>query len=737
MERYADACVPELQRRRRGGRPRARHLRLLRRGHPVPPPPRDAVPHPRRHPARARRRGDRRVQSRGRRRGPPRCVPARRRDPGLLRPAVDAGTTCSPASAGAACPRRPRPISAAVAAAGFATWNLDLIFGAAAESDADWAATLDDVLGLAHPPPHLSRLRADRRARHAAGPRPGAPSRRRRPGPALRARRGGAHRRPATPGRRSPTGPGPGTSAGTTTSTGSRATTSASGRPPTRTATGVRWWNVRTPDRYIDAVEAGRSPEGGREVLTRRPARVRGALPLAAHAARRALGRASSAPRSSRASCAARTAGPCSTVRGRLLANEVSARIRSGILHPMTETAESPRRRRPDGEGGAPVPPPRLHLPLGRDLRRLPLHLRLRPARRQHAAQRQERLVARHGPSSATTWSGSTPPSSARPPSGRPRATWPPSPTPWSTARTATSAGAADKIDGVCPNCGSHDLTEARAFNLMFKTHAGPVEDEGHVAYLRPETAQGMFTNFANVLGTTRKKPPFGIAQVGKSFRNEITPQNFVFRTREFEQMEMEYFVPPDEAPEVVRLLAGRAHALVPATSASRPTSCACATTSRASSRTTRGARPTWSSCSPGAGTSSRASPTGATTTSRPTPPGSGVTLDYFDPQTNERYTPYVIEPAAGATRTMMAFLLAAYAEDEVGGEARTVLRLHWRLAPVPGGRAAAVEEGHARAAGPPGARPAAAALHVRLRRHPEHRQALPAPGRGRARRGA
>ena len=216
----------------------------------------------------------------------------------------------------------------------------------------------------------------------------------------------------------------------------------------------------------------------------------------------------------------------------------------------------------------------------------------------------------------------------------------------------------------------------------MFKTHAGPVEDEGHVAYLRPETAQGMFTNFANVLGTTRKKPPFGIAQVGKSFRNEITPQNFVFRTREFEQMEMEYFVPPDEAPEVVRLLAGRAHAAGTSTSACPPTSSACATTSRASCRTTRAARPTWSSSSPGAGTSSRASPTGATTTSPPTPSASGVSLDYFDPQTNERYTPYVIEPAAGATRTMMAFLLAAYDEDEVGGEARTVLRLHWRLAP-------------------------------------------------------
>ncbi|TAN21733.1 MAG: glycine--tRNA ligase, partial [Actinomycetota bacterium] len=107
----------------------------------------------------------------------------------------------------------------------------------------------------------------------------------------------------------------------------------------------------------------------------------------------------------------------------------------------------------------------------------------------------------------------------------------------------------ADHIDGVCPNCGSTDLTEARAFNMMFKTYVGPVEDDASIAYLRPETAQGMFINFKNILQTTRKKPPFGIAQVGKSFRNEITPGNFVFRTREFEQMEMEYFVPPAEAP--------------------------------------------------------------------------------------------------------------------------------------------------------------------------------------------
>src|SRR5436190_10709431 len=111
----------------------------------------------------------------------------------------------------------------------------------------------------------------------------------------------------------------------------------------------------------------------------------------------------------------------------------------------------------------------------------------------------------------------------------------------------------ADNLDDpdLCPSCGKRGtLTEARQFNLMFKTHAGPVESEGAVAYLRPETAQGMFINFANVLNTSRKKPPFGIAQIGKSFRNEITPGNFVFRTREFEQLEMEFFVPPDQAQQ-------------------------------------------------------------------------------------------------------------------------------------------------------------------------------------------
>ena len=289
----------------------------------------------------------------------------------------------------------------------------------------------------------------------------------------------------------------------------------------------------------------------------------------------------------------------------------------------------------------------------------------------------------------------------------------------------------ADKIDGVCPNCGSHDLTEARAFNLMFKTHAGPVEDEGHVAYLRPETAQGMFTNFANVLGTTRKKPPFGIAQVGKSFRNEITPQNFVFRTREFEQMEMEYFVPPDEAPkwfdywltermdwylglgipaEQLRL---RHHEQSELSHYSQATA------------DVEFLFPWgWDELE---GIANRGDYDLSAHAAK-----SGVALDYFDPQTNERYTPYVIEPAAGATRTMMAFLLSAYSEDEVGR--RAAHRAAPALAPraLSGRGAPAVEEGDPRAAGAPGAQAAAAALHVRLRRDPEHRAALPAPGRGR-----
>jgi glycyl-tRNA synthetase len=238
-----------------------------------------------------------------------------------------------------------------------------------------------------------------------------------------------------------------------------------------------------------------------------------------------------------------------------------------------------------------------------------------------------------------------------------------------------------DKIDGVCPNCGSTEFTEARAFNLMFKTQAGPVEGEGATAYLRPETAQGMFTNFNNVLSTIRKKPPFGIAQIGKSFRNEITPQNFVFRTREFEQMEMEYFVPPAEAEEWYRYWIDQRfnwylNLGIPATML----------------RLHEHAPEDLSHYSRGTTDVEFAYPWGWDELEGVANRGdydltqhslaSGTKLEYFDQTANERYTPYVIEPAAGATRAMMAFLLAAYHEDVVEGETRTVLRLDWRLAP-------------------------------------------------------
>jgi glycyl-tRNA synthetase len=240
-----------------------------------------------------------------------------------------------------------------------------------------------------------------------------------------------------------------------------------------------------------------------------------------------------------------------------------------------------------------------------------------------------------------------------------------------------------DPSDGLvhCPHCGSTDLTEARAFNLMFKTYVGPVEDESNVAYLRPETAQGHFVNFLNVLQTSRKRPPFGIAQIGKSFRNEITPGNFVFRTREFEQMEMEYFVAPDEAPrwfdywcherlqwyvdlgipkDMLRL---RPHTPDELSHYS-------VATSDVEFQFPWG----WGELE---GIANRTDYDLVHHAA-----ASGEKLEYFDQATGERYTPYVIEPAAGATRTMMAFLLAAYETDEIGGEARTVLRLHPRLAP-------------------------------------------------------
>ncbi len=228
-----------------------------------------------------------------------------------------------------------------------------------------------------------------------------------------------------------------------------------------------------------------------------------------------------------------------------------------------------------------------------------------------------------------------------------------------------------------------HDFTEVRDFNLMFKTQVGPVEETSSVAYLRPETAQGIFINFKNVLQFSRKKPPFGIAQVGKSFRNEITPRNFIFRTREFEQMEMEFFVPPAEAPQWydfwkqarfdwytrygiradgLRLREHDADELSHYSSGTADVEYYFPDLE-------------WSELE---GIANRGD-----FDLKAHAEHSGEKLEYFDQASGERYVPHVIEPAAGADRATLAFLVDAYDEEEVEGETRTVLKLHPQLAPV------------------------------------------------------
>ena len=242
-----------------------------------------------------------------------------------------------------------------------------------------------------------------------------------------------------------------------------------------------------------------------------------------------------------------------------------------------------------------------------------------------------------------------------------------------------------------CPNCGNKDIwTEPKNFNGLLKTSLGPVEDESGLHYLRPETAQGIFVNFNNVLNAARMKPPFGIGQMGKSFRNEITPGNFIFRTREFEQMEMEFFVKPGEDeqwheywiqerynwyvnlginPDNLRLFEHPKEKL-----------------SHYSKRTVdieyrfgfQG-----SEFGELEGVANRTDFDLKTHSEH-----SGVDLSYFDPVEEKRWTPFVIEPAAGLTRSLMAFLVDAYHEDQApntkgGMDTRTILRLDARLAPV------------------------------------------------------
>ena len=231
-----------------------------------------------------------------------------------------------------------------------------------------------------------------------------------------------------------------------------------------------------------------------------------------------------------------------------------------------------------------------------------------------------------------------------------------------------------------CPECGG-DLTEPRHFNLMFQTHVGPVQDEGSTVYLRPETAQGIFLNFKNALQTSRKKPPFGIAQVGKSFRNEITPGNFIFRTREFEQMEMEFFTPPAEAPrwydfwreerrDWYERLGIRPGHLRLRDHEQDELSHYSSATADVEYLFPMG----WSELE---GIANRGD-FDLSAHARV----SGEKLEYVGGP-DERYVPHVIEPAAGADRATLAFMVDAYDEEVVEGRERVLLRLHPRLAPV------------------------------------------------------
>ncbi|NLG81136.1 MAG: glycine--tRNA ligase, partial [Bacilli bacterium] len=240
------------------------------------------------------------------------------------------------------------------------------------------------------------------------------------------------------------------------------------------------------------------------------------------------------------------------------------------------------------------------------------------------------------------------------------------------------------KENGItCPNCGKSDFTEIRKFDLMFKTHIGVIENDKSVVYLRPETAQGIFVNFKNILRTTRKKLPFGIAQIGKSFRNEITPGNFIFRTREFEQMELEFFCKPGEDlewydywkkycfdfvlslgvnPEKLRL---REHSPEELSHYSKGTS-------DIEYLFPFGWGELWGIADRTDFDLTRHSE------------HSGERLEYLDPVTNERYIPYCIEPSVGVERLFLTIFCDSYEEEVLdNGETREVLHLHPFLAPI------------------------------------------------------
>jgi glycyl-tRNA synthetase len=241
--------------------------------------------------------------------------------------------------------------------------------------------------------------------------------------------------------------------------------------------------------------------------------------------------------------------------------------------------------------------------------------------------------------------------------------------------------------DRACPNCGGTEFTEPKRFNLMFKTNMGPVEEEGSTVYLRPETAQGMFVDYRIVQQTSRLKIPFGVAQIGKSFRNEITPSNFIFRTREFEQMEMEYFVEPGTDEKWFEYWIDERRrwyldlGLTESKLRIRPHEPEeLAHYAKAASDVEYEFPFGWSELE---GIANRTD-----FDLQQHQRFSGEDLTYFDQENERRYLPYVVEPAAGVDRMMLAFLVDAYRVEEAptasgGTEKRTLLALDRRLAPV------------------------------------------------------
>ena len=240
----------------------------------------------------------------------------------------------------------------------------------------------------------------------------------------------------------------------------------------------------------------------------------------------------------------------------------------------------------------------------------------------------------------------------------------------------------ADQVSGPRHEADGGEFTEARQFNLMFKTFMGPAEDSSAQVYLRPETAQGIFVNFANILNSTRMRPPFGIAQIGKAFRNEITPGNSIFRMREFEQMELEYFVPPAEEMKWLEYWKEQRLEWYLALGVRREHLRLRAHDKNELAHYARGAFDVeyefpfgWSELE---GIAARGDFDLAAHQK-----ASGRDLSYFDDIIRERYLPHVVEPSAGVDRSMLTILIDAYHEEQVRDEQRVVLKLHPSVAPV------------------------------------------------------